>query len=806
MPINFGRKSGSGGSSGGGSGGGSSSSITDTTLYKGAFDTDTDYAVGDIVEDNSKFFIAISVVDHSVGDHYPDSASGTEWLLLTGDVSYRGAWSDDGEVYSASQIVTHDDVVYLTLTHHRKDSGDSAPAADTTNYLALGGGGGGASAEIATAIAAHLANANHPDASTVGSAPVFVEYVIPNNTLIATSTGTWRNVGSGVTNLPSYTNGQAFNNAGDDVSRAGDLITLQPGHWLITVSVPDDGVVNAGNVRKTVGFRLRNAANSANLHEPPVTIYHRGINTSINNVSFAMMQLHLTTETRMRLQSAAVYAETADNMFSNGSGHIRFTKLVVGPAGRDGTNGTNGADGQDGQDGQDGAPGADGQDGADGAAALSNDTPLAPTASGSAGTSPEGSRKDHQHPEQTITSSGGDAANNLAFIDIGDLTGDRTLHIRDVGESFGEPHAPIGTLHDRTVILTGSAEGGITVEVHLDNGTDRFDGTAFALINATDQPITIVEYSLPPATEEGIFNGIIPPTSVSYWEFTRSSATEIGVNIHHTVDTSASSFYILHDPLESQHIRSPRADMYLAFEAFIPHASETRYGLHLDITDAVDPILGTTLGTKVSEAVTTAGGAQRLRYALQPTDFTGRANGDVVRYAIVQGSTKLHEGTFVYHTTASSDQSLDGRYNEMRNLIFSSDTVIQFATNAYTWKLVDANLTLPLVGKLLLQFPKSASGALIGGAEISAWADDIFKYPARADGELAWSSYVQDGTTYRAVHGHQTDIPRSAYMATSGPPGGSRTIVLGHDSSGRLLMAPDLASVALPAIRVYQLL
>ena len=218
MPINFGRKSGSGGSSGGGSGGGSSSSITDTTLYKGAFDTDTDYAVGDIVEHDSKLWIAISVVDHSVGDYLPGTAQGSEWLPLGNNMFWRGEWSDDSEDYRIGDIVEHDDIAYLTLTYHRKSSGDSTPDADTTNYLALGGGGGADADAIAAAITAHLANANHPDASTVGSAPVFVEYIIPNNTLIATSTGTWRNVGSGVTNLPSYTNGQAFNNAGDDVS------------------------------------------------------------------------------------------------------------------------------------------------------------------------------------------------------------------------------------------------------------------------------------------------------------------------------------------------------------------------------------------------------------------------------------------------------------------------------------------------------------------------------------------------------------------------------------------------------------
>ena len=395
----------------------------------------------------------------------------------------------------------------------------------------------------------------------------------------------------------------------------------------------------------------------------------------------------------------------------------------------------------------------------------------------------------------------------MAFIDIGTLTGDRTLHIRDVGESFGEPHAPIGTLHDRTVILTGSAEGGITVEVHLDNGTDRFDGTAFALINATDQPITIVEYSLPPATEEGIFSGSIPPTSISYWEFTRASATEIGVNIHHSVDTNASSFYILHDPLSSLHIRSPRADMYLAFEAFIPHARETRYGLHFDITDTVDPVLGTTLGTQVSEAVTTSGGALRLRYALQPADFTGRANGDVVRYAIVQGSTKLHEGSFTYHTSSSTDQSVDGRYNKIRNLIFTSNADITFPAATWTWVQVDTNFTLPLVGELVIQFPQTTSaGALIGGVEVRVWAEDIFKYPAHTAGTLGSTIHVVDGTTYRSVEGHQVPMPRNAFKQTAGPPGGVRGLSLSHDSDAHLLLSTDTSSAVIDGIRVYHIL
>ena len=219
------------------------------------------------------------------------------------------------------------------------------------------------------AIAAHLAATNHQASGVIGSNPTFVEYVIPNDTLLATSGGTWRNVGSGATDLPAYTNGQIVNNNNDDVSRTSELITLKPGHWMVTVSIPDDGIAVAGNVRKTVGFRLRNSANNANVHNTPMTIYHRGINTSIRNVTFGMMELYLTTETSFRLQAGAIFAESTDRLVSDGPGYIRFTKLVVGatgaqgPAGPAGTPGANGADGSDGAAGNDGAVGPAGPQG-----------------------------------------------------------------------------------------------------------------------------------------------------------------------------------------------------------------------------------------------------------------------------------------------------------------------------------------------------------------------------------------------------------------------------------------------------------
>ena len=121
MPLNFGRKSRGGGSSGGSGGGSGGGSITDTTLYKGAFDTDTDYSVGDIVEHDSKFWIAISVVDHSVGDYLPGTAQGSEWLQLDSNVFWRGEWSDDSVAYRLGDIVEHDDIAYMVLAYHSKD-------------------------------------------------------------------------------------------------------------------------------------------------------------------------------------------------------------------------------------------------------------------------------------------------------------------------------------------------------------------------------------------------------------------------------------------------------------------------------------------------------------------------------------------------------------------------------------------------------------------------------------------------------------------------------------------------------------
>ena len=104
------------------------------------------------------------------------------------------------------------------------------------------------------------------------------------------------------------------------------------------------------------------------------------------------MKLYLTTETSFRLQSGARYAQTGDQLRSDGAGFIAFTKLVVGAAGPAGTQGARGPAGADGMNGADGSDGARGAQGPQGPQGIQGETgpqgpqgPEGPAGSGSGG-------------------------------------------------------------------------------------------------------------------------------------------------------------------------------------------------------------------------------------------------------------------------------------------------------------------------------------------------------------------------------------------------------------------------------------
>lgn len=98
--------------------------------YKGAWVSGTAYSVGDIVEDDDKFYIAKTARTSS---DTTAPASDAEWLDIAavaagGTGNYKGAWVS-GTIYAVGDIVEDDDKFYIARTA-RTSSNTTAPASD----------------------------------------------------------------------------------------------------------------------------------------------------------------------------------------------------------------------------------------------------------------------------------------------------------------------------------------------------------------------------------------------------------------------------------------------------------------------------------------------------------------------------------------------------------------------------------------------------------------------------------------------------------------------------------------------------
>ena len=104
-----------------------------TGSYRGGYDGTADYIQGNVVYSDSQFWR--SQIDQDAGTH-DDPAEDTSgaWVITQPTIE---SWSD-GSFFGAGAFVIDDNILYAVLRSHLSTT--TRPAADTTNYLALGGG------------------------------------------------------------------------------------------------------------------------------------------------------------------------------------------------------------------------------------------------------------------------------------------------------------------------------------------------------------------------------------------------------------------------------------------------------------------------------------------------------------------------------------------------------------------------------------------------------------------------------------------------------------------------------------------
>ena len=164
------------------------------------------------------------------------------------------------------------------------------------------------------------------------SGPVLVRYAVTENRTLATTTGTYTDLGLGSTAVIDL-------RSDGEVSISGNDVTLAAGAWDISVEIPGDGL-SGGNDRKTLAFRVLNADSNAVIAGPSGTGYFRSTVGTTESVGVfkSNLRLVLTEETAITLQTGAYWAQALSTatMLSDLGGFVEFLKLEVGSGGSGG--------------------------------------------------------------------------------------------------------------------------------------------------------------------------------------------------------------------------------------------------------------------------------------------------------------------------------------------------------------------------------------------------------------------------------------------------------------------------------------